>query len=635
MKSIIDTIRQSLSLKLSIKLLLFVMTVFVVSLGFQFYYSRSILQQDVKKRAFYTLHNTSLSVTRLLNEVETATHNAEWLVLSHIKPDSLLTYSRRITEQNPNVNSCSISLEPDIFPQYGRHFSAYSVRFGDSIVTMREAAYDYFGKVWYRKPRNLGKPCWIDPFYDTGEGGLTATDMIASYCVALYNAQKEFIGVLSSDISLPKLSKTICEQKPYPHSYFFMLGESGYFFVHPDTSLLAKRTIFNSVNPEKHKDVIALGHEMMQRETGVMEVNIDNQDCLVFYQPQPNTSWSLALVCPKDDIFGDYYTFYHIGMMVIAIGLAFLLLLCRRAVNNHIEPLNALSKMARSISEGHFDINVLSCSNNDDVGQLQNSFAKMQHSILTHINNIRETNAQTEKSIEKLTKAQLLAEQSQKKKATFVQNMTHQIRTPLNIILGFSQVMLDNYHEIPSEELGSLNDMIDHNTVVINRMILMLIDAAQLDKDGSFTLDDIVSCNGVAYDAIKCVCHVYPDIDLTLESSLPDSITTRTNYLYLLRSIRELLYNSAKYASGKKATVKVESSATKIYYTIEDIGEGISEDGLDSMFDIFVKVDDFTEGLGLGLPLTKQHIKKLGGDLVFDTSYKKGCRFIIDIPRID
>ena len=157
MKSIIDTIRQSLSLKLSIKLLLFVMTVFVVSLGFQFYYSRSILQQDVKKRAFYTLHNTSLSVTRLLNEVETATHTAEWLVLSHIKPDSLLTYSRRITEQNPNVNSCSISLEPDIFPQYGRHFSAYSVRFGDSIVTMREAAYDYFGKVWYRKPARSTK----------------------------------------------------------------------------------------------------------------------------------------------------------------------------------------------------------------------------------------------------------------------------------------------------------------------------------------------------------------------------------------------------------------------------------------------------------------------------------------------
>jgi signal transduction histidine kinase len=53
------------------------------------------------------------------------------------------------------------------------------------------------------------------------------------------------------------------------------------------------------------------------------------------------------------------------------------------------------------------------------------------------------------------------------------------------------------------------------------------------------------------------------------------------------------------------------------------------------MFDPFAKVDDFTEGLGLGLPLTKQHVMRLGGELTFDTSYKKGCRFIIDIPRLN
>jgi signal transduction histidine kinase len=64
-----------------------------------------------------------------------------------------------------------------------------------------------------------------------------------------------------------------------------------------------------------------------------------------------------------------------------------------------------------------------------------------------------------------------------------------------------------------------------------------------------------------------------------------------------------------------------------------DTGKGIPETDYDHIFEPFTKVDDLSEGLGLGLPLTKSHVQKMGGTITLDTSYHDGCRFIIELPR--
>jgi hypothetical protein len=134
--------------------------------------------------------NTKLQrVRNFMSTVETATNTCAWLAEESFKPDSLLSISRRIVMLNSHVSGCSITAEPDMFPQLGRYFSAYTVREGDSIISAREAEYDYYEKVWYRIPRQLGKSCWIDPFDDYNEGTLSNSEMIASYCKPLYQEQ--------------------------------------------------------------------------------------------------------------------------------------------------------------------------------------------------------------------------------------------------------------------------------------------------------------------------------------------------------------------------------------------------------------------------------------------------------------
>jgi signal transduction histidine kinase len=69
-----------------------------------------------------------------------------------------------------------------------------------------------------------------------------------------------------------------------------------------------------------------------------------------------------------------------------------------------------------------------------------------------------------------------------------------------------------------------------------------------------------------------------------------------------------------------------------VRFVYTDTGTGISAAVSDKMFAPFVKINDLSEGLGLGLPLAKRHILNLGGDLILDTDYHEGCRFVVELP---
>jgi signal transduction histidine kinase len=100
-----------------------------------------------------------------------------------------------------------------------------------------------------------------------------------------------------------------------------------------------------------------------------------------------------------------------------------------------------------------------------------------------------------------------------------------------------------------------------------------------------------------------------------------------------MRTIRELLYNSAKYSDGKHVVMYVTQTENTVRFIVEDIGIGLSEEQQDMIFMPFGKINDLSEGLGLGLPLAKHHVQGLGGDLTLDTTYRDGCRFVVELPK--
>jgi len=633
---------RSLSTKLSLGLLLLAAPIFILSLGVLFIQSRNLIRSEAVGHANSVLSATMQHVSRHLTTIETATHINSWMVAHQLQPEALLSLTHQIVKLNPHIDGNSISIEPDVFPAYGRNFSAYSARSADTISTVIEEQYDYFHKVWYKTPHDTDEPCWVVYFDEADSLALTLEGMIASYCVPLHDSEHHLLGVMTSDLSLLNLSKIInSEEKPYPHSYFMMVDKEGRFYIHPDASRLFTKTIFSDADPQKQSDLIALGYEMTAGKKGSMAVDIDDESCLVCYQPVPGTTWSLALVSPDSDVLAGYHRQTYIIIPLLVIGVLVILILCYKVVQQAIKPLDELLAKTQAIAAGHIEVHIPNSQREDAIGRLQNSFATMLQSIRFHMDSVNYTTEQARRSNEELAEATRLAKEGERQKSAFIQNVTHQIRTPLNIIMGFAQVLNDasmsqlSYKEgLSKEEVRRITGAMEYNSTLLVRLVSMLFDSSDsgYSEEQNSQKVDQVFCNAIASEALNYIQLRHHHIHVNFLSDVDDSFSIRTSHLYLVRSLRELLYNAAKYSDGKQITMRITHTGSSVRFIVEDTGKGIDEKDREQMFQFFTKVDDLSEGLGLGLPLSKRHAQNLGGDLTLDVNYHKGCRFILELP---
>ena len=634
-------IRQSLSTRLCLNILIVVVLVFSLSLGFLYWQSRYIIREEAIDEASHVLDNTALRVKGYMLEVETATRNILWLVnLHHHDKDSLLKYTHRIVANHPNTNGCSITMEPDFYPGDDYGFSAYSVRLDerpvpgkDSVKTVREAEYDYYDKVWYKTPRQKRTACWVDPFDDYNDGTLSSPELIASYCVPLNNQQGKFIGVIATDLSLKRLTETITAEHPYEHSYFMMLGADGHYFVHPDTTKLLKQTIFTDTDPREHTDIVALGYEMTNGRTGHMEVKLNGKSHIVLYRPLEGTEWSVALVCPSNELLRGYSSLNYILLPLLVVGLLLLGMGCHRIVKHFIQPLGLLAAELRQIGHGDYEKPLPLSHRTDLIGQLQNNFCQMRRSISQHIRDAEHAKQETEQRTAELEQATLLARQASEQKTQFMQDMSHQIRTPLNIVHGFAQILRDDCGAIPEDEKKQIAETMYVQTNALDYMVSKLLTASLIESHQSISTDDTVCCSELARDAFDRTSGLIThDAEMIMDCRVPDELTIKTNRHHLLIALTELLFNALHFTREGSVTMRVETVGDDLMFTIEDTGPGIPPDKADFIFEKFTKIDMFTEGLGRGLFLCRRVVQLMGGSLTLDTQYTDGSRFVLKLP---
>ena len=397
MKKLINYFRQSLSTRLSLWIVLFALCIFYASLGYMFYEARRVVREEAISRATQVLDNTVQRVTNALDRVEVATDNTDWLAARHLNaPDSMFVYAHQILMNNPNLNGCSIAFEPYFFPDRGRYFSAYSYYNKGNIQVIQEGDehYEYFTMDWYQLCKLLDRPCWTEPFIDYNPDDTSGKETIISYCKPLKNMGGEYVGTIAVDLSLSWLSQTISAVKPYPHSYSIMTGRGGTYFVHPDTTKLLYESIFTETLEREDTARTALGHAMQRGEEGMRQLCFDGEDCYVFYKPLSTTGWSVAIVCPESDIFGGFNQLRRVIMIIVIIGLLLMLYIFSRIIRRELKPLSQLAQQAETIASGQFDQTLPESKRTDEIGKLSHSFRNMQKSLVTYIEELKETTAQ-------------------------------------------------------------------------------------------------------------------------------------------------------------------------------------------------------------------------------------------------
>ena len=633
---------KSLRLKLSTGILLMTIPIFVLAVGLLFVQSRRFIREEAGEHASSLLNTTMHHMKRYMLATEMATNSNTWFVEQHFQPDSLLALSRRIVALNGNIHSCTISASPDQFPQYGRYYSVYTVKRGDSIFSAKEHAYEYFNRQWYKAPIENGDGCWVEPVFEHSEGMVRLDKAVLSYCKPLYdkdkkesNGKKRVVGVLCVDLSFSLLKEAISATKfDYPNSYIFMLGANGRYLIHPDSTRLFRKTIFSDLNPKTNPDIIAIGHEMTAGKEGNMLAIINGRNCHVTYMPIPSSKWSIALVSPDKEVLKSYHQLVNIIVILIIVGMGVIFWLSRRVASHAIQPIKYLLHLSQDISEGHFDVEIPRTKREDAIGQLQNSFATMQQSINSHIGNIRQTMEETQRQNGELVAAMKKAEEGIRQKNLFIQNVSHQIRTPLNIIQGFAHVLQEG-QKLPEMEFQEIRRMMKYNAMHLKRMVNMLFDSSDsgVMEDWNSQQTDRISCNEIARACISYTESHFPGLTIRFESNEPDSFQIQTNKHYLIWTLHELLHNAAKYSDFNHITMCVWQTEATARFTIEDVGPGLPPELLSQIYMPFYKANDLSEGLGLGLTLSRRHVISLGGDLELDPDYHDGCRFTVILPK--
>jgi signal transduction histidine kinase len=222
-------------------------------------------------------------------------------------------------------------------------------------------------------------------------------------------------------------------------------------------------------------------------------------------------------------------------------------------------------------------------------------------------------------------------------KTAFIQNVSHEVRTPLNIISGYAQVIADPDYDItPYERKRMANTMMD-NTYVITTMIDEVLEISLSESAG--LEHDLTSypCNDLLRRLLEEFKKMVGDSPITIqyESALDDQFTISTNEGIMRRIIHPLLDNAVKNTTAGQVTLRCSSTPDNLVIQVEDTGRGIPANQAEHIFERFVKLDSFKEGMGLGLTFSRAMTTRLGGNVRLDTSYAgPGARFEVTIPLV-
>ena len=223
--------------------------------------------------------------------------------------------------------------------------------------------------------------------------------------------------------------------------------------------------------------------------------------------------------------------------------------------------------------------------------------------------------------------------EADKMKAAFLQNMSHEVRTPLNIIAGFAQVLANPDLSPDVEKRKEMAHLIQKNNYLITSLIDEMLELAFNESTGEVKQDDVVVVNTLLEQiAEEKQQFTSANVSIEVKSTLTPDFTIVTHRDMLRRALITLVDNAIKYTQQGTITLEAAVSAdNRLRLAVTDTGSGIPAAEAERIFERFVKLNNFKEGIGLGLTLCRSIVTRLGGSIRLDTTYTHGARFVIEL----
>ena len=249
--------------------------------------------------------------------------------------------------------------------------------------------------------------------------------------------------------------------------------------------------------------------------------------------------------------------------------------------------------------------------------------------LATHIQSLRRHTRELEQANEQV----MLANAA---KTRFVQNMSHEVRTPLNAIVGFSQLLSLPDGSFPEEEKEEFAGHIVNNTKMLTMLLDDILNTSAMDSGNYSITYEEGECGFMCQAAISSAEHrLQPGVTMRYEPAFEGPFTFTTDPRRTQQILINLLTNSCKHTTEGEIVLRcsLEENPGEVTFSVTDTGPGVPEDQAEKIFDRFTKLNEFVQGTGLGLSICRDIAGRMGGRVYLDTTYKKGgARFVFVLP---
>ena len=228
--------------------------------------------------------------------------------------------------------------------------------------------------------------------------------------------------------------------------------------------------------------------------------------------------------------------------------------------------------------------------------------------------------------------ALMKVQEADKMKNAFIANMSHEIRTPLNAIVGFAHLVTETTNASEQREYFSI---INKNCDLLLKLINDILDLSKIESGRLNYNVSEVELRDICQEAyVVQSLKMTSDVALLYNSVAMPSVRLWIDPHRVEQVLLNLLSNAIKFTSKGFISLFYEVEDMFVRVSVMDTGIGISEEKLESVFERFVKLDDFYQGVGLGLPICKMIVEQLGGEIGVRSELGKGSTFWFTLPLV-
>lgn len=289
----------------------------------------------------------------------------------------------------------------------------------------------------------------------------------------------------------------------------------------------------------------------------------------------------------------------------------------------------------RDKSDTHFQLRFI---------PLVNDFGVAEGMIASIRNIDEEINKEADRRKE-LENAKIAAEAANRAKSTFLFNMSHDIRTPMNAIIGFTDIAEKHIedHERVREALGKVKTSGNH----LLRLINDVLDMSRVESGQAKLSEEVLNIDATVDNLYSILAGTADEKGIRFTTTIDSSVEHKwfwADRLHLMRVLTNIVSNSEKYTeSGGTIDMSVEElpcqreDCARYRYTVKDTGIGMSKEYLEHIFEPFTRAESATKsgivGTGLGMAITKSLVELMGGTISIESKEGKGTTVYIEIEN--